>query len=99
TSLAAPAPGFLEAVAEATRKAGALLIFDEIITGFRLHLGGAQAQFGVTPDLACFGKAMANGMPISALVGRAEVMRSVEDVFFSGTFGGEALSLAAAQAT
>ena len=99
TALTAPAPGFLEAVAEATRRAGAVLIFDEIVTGFRLHMGGAQAHYGVTPDLACFGKAMANGMPISALVGRAEVMRSVEDIFFSGTFGGEALSLAAALAT
>jgi len=99
TALTEPAPGFLDAVAEATRRAGAVLIFDEIVTGFRLHMGGAQAHYGVTPDLACFGKAMANGMPISALVGRAEVMRSVEDIFFSGTFGGEALSLAAALAT
>ena len=50
---------------------GALLIFDEVITGFRWSLGGAQARYGVTPDLACFGKAMGNGMPISAVVGRA----------------------------
>lgn len=98
-ALTEPAPGFLQAVAELARKAGAVLVFDEIVTGFRLSLGGAQAHYGVTPDLACFGKAMGNGMPISALVGRAPIMRSVEDVFFSGTFGGEALSLAAARAT
>ena len=74
---------------------GALLVFDEIITGFRVALGGAQAHYGVTPDLACFGKAMGNGMPISAVVGRVDVLREMENVFFSGTFGGEALSLAA----
>jgi glutamate-1-semialdehyde 2,1-aminomutase/spore coat polysaccharide biosynthesis protein SpsF len=78
---------------------GALLIFDEIITGFRWSLGGAQARYGVTPDLACFGKAMGNGMPISAVVGRADIMRLMNDIFYSGTFGGEALSLAAAIAT
>ncbi len=75
------------------------MIFDEIITGFRWSLGGAQAHYGVTPDLACFGKAMGNGMPIAAVVGRADIMRLMEDIFFSGTFGGEALSIAAAIAT
>ena len=75
------------------------MIFDEIITGFRWSLGGAQAYYGVAPDLACFGKAMGNGMPISAVVGRADIMRIMEDIFYSGTFGGEALSLAAAIAT
>lgn len=74
---------------------GALLVFDEVITGFRYALGGAQSLFGVTPDLASFGKAMGNGMPISAVVGRADLMREMEEIFFSGTFGGEALSLAA----
>ena len=69
-------------------------------TGFRLALGGAQERFGVTADLACFSKAVANGMPLSVLTGRADVMRLLEkDVFFFSTFGGEALSLAAAQAT
>ena len=69
-------------------------------TGFRLALGGAQERFGVTADLACFSKAIANGMPLSVLTGRADVMRLLEkDVFFFTTFGGEALSLAAAQAT
>ena len=90
-----PAPGYLGELRELVHTHGALLVFDEIITGFRLDLGGAQAMFGVTPDLACVGKGMANGMPISAIVGRAELMAEMENIFFSGTFGGEALSLAA----
>ena len=94
-----PAPGYLEGVKTAAGEHGALLVFDEIITGFRYALGGAQAHFGVTPDLACFGKGMGNGMPISAVLGRADIMREMEEIFFSGTFGGEALSLAAAIAT
>jgi len=93
-----PAPGFLEAVAEITRHAGALLIFDEIVTGFRVNLGGAQTITGVTPDLATLGKGMANGLPLSAIVGRAKYMALMEDIFFSTTFGGETLSLAAARA-
>ena len=75
---------------------GALLIFDEIVTGFRYAAGGAQEHFGVTPDLAAFGKAMGNGMPIAAVVGRADLMSEMEEIFFSSTFGGETLSLAAA---
>ena len=98
-ALDAPQPGFLEAVREICDRFGVVLVFDEIITGFRIHLGGAQSAFGVTPDLAAFGKAMGNGMPISAIVGRREIMRLMEDIFFSGTFGGETLSLAAAIAT
>jgi len=94
-----PHPGFLEGVRALTARHGALLIFDEVVTGFRLGLGGAQARFGVTPDLACLGKALANGYPLAALVGRARFMRRLEEVFFSFTFGGEALSLAAAAAT
>ncbi len=94
-----PAPGFLQRLRELTTHYGVVLVFDEVITGFRLHLAGAQAHYGVTPDLACFGKAMGNGMPISALVGRAEIMRKIEDIFFSTTFGGEVLSIAAALAT
>jgi glutamate-1-semialdehyde aminotransferase/spore coat polysaccharide biosynthesis protein SpsF (cytidylyltransferase family) len=94
-----PEPGFLEGVRELAHRHGALLIFDEVITGFRMGLGGAQEFFGVEPDLACFGKALANGMPLSAIAGRAEVMRGLDEVFFSFTFGGEAASLAAAQAT
>jgi glutamate-1-semialdehyde-2,1-aminomutase len=94
-----PVPGYLEGVRDLTHRHGALLIFDEIITGFRIHLGGAQAYFGVVPDLAAFGKSMGNGMPIAAIVGRREVMDVFNEVFFSTTFGGEALSLAASLAT
>ncbi len=94
-----PDPGYLQGVKDMAHGHGALLVFDEIITGFRVSLGGAQAHYNVTPDLACFGKAMGNGMPIAAVTGRADVMREMEEVFFSGTFGGEALSLAAAIAT
>jgi glutamate-1-semialdehyde 2,1-aminomutase/spore coat polysaccharide biosynthesis protein SpsF len=90
-----PLPGYLEGLRDITRETGAILIFDEVITGFRFALGGAQELFGVTPDLAAFGKAMGNGMPISAVVGRADIMHKMEEVFYSGTFGGEALSLAA----
>jgi glutamate-1-semialdehyde aminotransferase/spore coat polysaccharide biosynthesis protein SpsF (cytidylyltransferase family) len=99
TNVCEPPPGYLQGLKELTHRHGALLIFDEVITGFRWSIGGAQARYGVTPDLACFGKAMGNGMPISAVVGRADIMRLMEDIFFSGTFGGEALSLAAAIAT
>jgi glutamate-1-semialdehyde-2,1-aminomutase len=94
-----PSPGFLTGVQELCRREGALLVFDEIVTGFRLHLGGAQAHYGITPDLACFGKAMANGLPLSAIVGKAEYMRLFEEVFFSFTFGGETASIAASLAT
>ena len=90
-----PLPGFLEEVKALCHRHGALLVFDEIITGFRFAAGGAQELFGVKPDLAAVGKGLGNGMPISAVVGRADVMRGFEDVFFSGTMGGEALSLAA----
>lgn len=94
-----PKDGFLENVKELTHKNGAVLIFDEIITGFRYCNGGAQEYFGVTPDLATFGKGLANGYPISAVAGQADIMRLMEEVFFSFTFGGETLSLAAAHAT
>jgi glutamate-1-semialdehyde 2,1-aminomutase/spore coat polysaccharide biosynthesis protein SpsF len=90
-----PAPGFLAGVKEVARKHGALLIFDEICTGFHLGLGGAQKLFGVTPDLACFGKAMGNGFPISCVLGRADVMRIFSEIFFSFTFAGEVASMAA----
>lgn len=92
-----PATDYLESVASLAREHGALTIFDEIITGFRLALGGAQERYGVQADLVCFGKALGNGMPISALAGRAEHMDGLEEVFFSGTHGGETLSLAAAR--
>lgn len=91
-----PNPGYLEGVRRMCNENGALLVFDEVITGFRFAPGGAQEMLGVTPDLAAFGKAMGNGMPISAIAGRRDVMQEMENVFFSGTFGGETLSLAAA---
>jgi len=94
-----PGPGFLEGVKEVAHKNGAVLVFDEIITGFRYALGGAQELFGVVPDLAAVGKSMANGYPISAVVGRKELMKEMEEIFFSFTFGGETLSIAAAIAT
>lgn len=94
-----PKAGYLEAVKNLCEKHGTILIFDEIVSGFRVSLGGAQTHFGVTPHLACFGKAMANGFPLSAVVGRRDIMMVFDDIFFSGTFGGEALSLAACQAT
>lgn len=95
----APAAGFLEGVRALAHREGALLIFDEIVTGFRLALGGAQEMLGVVPDLSCFGKGMGNGFPIAAVVGRRELMEVFDSVFFSFTFGGEAASLAAALAT
>lgn len=98
-NVAFPKDDFLQQVADLTRAHGALFIFDETITGFRFHIGGAQTLFGVTPDLSTFGKGMANGYPVSAIVGRAEIMNTMEEIFFSGTFGGETLSLAAAKAT
>lgn len=95
-----PAPGYLQAVRELATKYGVLLIFDEVVTGFRLALGGAQAHYGVTPDLSAFGKGIANGMPLSVVVGRADVMRLIDEgAFISLTFGGETLSLAAALVT
>lgn len=94
-----PKDGFLQSVKDVCHKNGALLIFDETVTGFRYSLGGAQELFNVIPDLATFGKGMANGYPISAVVGRADIMKMMEEVFFSFTFGGETLSLAASLAT
>ncbi|MDP4013841.1 MAG: aminotransferase class III-fold pyridoxal phosphate-dependent enzyme [Candidatus Nanopelagicales bacterium] len=93
-----PAPGFLEGVRDACAARGVVLIFDETITGFRFSNGGAQQAFGVEPDLATFGKGLANGMPLSAIAGRRGLMMGMEEIFFSGTFGGETLSLAAAAA-
>lgn len=95
-----PKDNFLERIQEICLKNGTLLIFDEMWTGFRLALGGAQEYFGIKPDLACYSKAIANGMPVSVLTGRNDIMKLLEkDVFFFTTFGGEALSLAAIKAT
>lgn len=98
-NVAEPQLDFLDAVARLTRQHGALLVFDETITGFRYANGGAQEYFGITPDLATFGKGLANGYPVSAVVGRREFMKQMEEIFFSFTFGGETLSLAASVAT
>ncbi len=94
-----PLPGYLEEVKNITHKNGALLIFDEIVTGFRLSNGGAQEIYDVIPDLATFGKGLANGYPLSAITGKKEYMCLFEEVFFSFTFGGDTISLAAAMAT
>ena len=97
--LEAPQEGFLEKVKELCHQKASVLIFDEVVTGYRFALGGAQSFFNVIPDLSCFGKAMANGMPISALVGRRELMMTLNETFFSTTFGGELLSITAAIST
>lgn len=96
----APREDFLKKLRDVCTEFGVVLIFDEMWTGFRIAAGGAQEYFGVDADLACFSKAIANGMPLSVLTGRHEIMRLLEkEVFFFTTFGGEALSLAAAKAT
>ncbi len=96
----APENNFLQDLRRVCSENGTILIFDEMWTGFRVSLGGAQEYFGVDADLACFSKAVANGMPISILTGKKEIMKVLDkDVFFYTTFGGEALSLAAAKAT
>jgi glutamate-1-semialdehyde 2,1-aminomutase len=96
----APKPDYLQQLAEVCKANGTLLIFDEMWTGFRIALGGAQEYFDVKPDLAVYSKACANGMPIALLTGRADVMELFNhDVFSYTTFGGEALSLAACVAT
>ncbi|MBS4035716.1 MAG: aminotransferase class III-fold pyridoxal phosphate-dependent enzyme [Ignavibacterium sp.] len=95
-----PKNNFLKELRDVCTANGTLLIFDEMWTGFRIAVGGAQEYFGIKADLACFSKAVANGMPLAILTGRKDVMSLLEkDVFFFTTFGGEALSLAAAKAT
>jgi glutamate-1-semialdehyde 2,1-aminomutase len=97
----APNPGYLAGVHMLCRQHGCLLIFDEVITGFRLAPGGAQEYFGITPDLAIFGKAIAGGFPLSCLAGRAEVMDRISrgEVGHSGTFNSNPVVMAAAAAT
>jgi glutamate-1-semialdehyde 2,1-aminomutase len=92
-----PEPGFLETIREACTAAGTVLIFDEVITGFRHAPGGAQERFGVTPDLTTLGKAIGNGFPLSVLCGRADIMDRLGpkgDVLFAGTFAGHTLNVA-----
>ena len=95
----APEPGFLESVRDLAHERGAVLVFDEVITGFRVALGGAQEFTGVTPDLATFAKAMSNGYPLAAVCGRREVMETVSSMFISSTYWSEATGLAAGLAT
>ena len=97
-----PKPGFLQALRDITARYGALLIFDEVITGFRLALGGAQAFYGVRPDLTTFGKIVGGGMPAAVYGGREDVMRSVAPdgkVYQAGTLSGNPLATAAGLAT
>lgn len=91
-----PAEGFLEGVQRLAHKAGALFILDETVTGFRCHRGGATARYGLSPDLIVLGKALGNGWPIAAVLGKWDVMREGA-IPISGTFGGEAVSLAVAR--
>jgi glutamate-1-semialdehyde 2,1-aminomutase len=97
-NLVAPAPGFLEGLRRECDRVGALLIFDEVITGFRLALGGAEAAFGVTPDLWCFGKVIGGGLPVGAFAGRREVFAQLAPlgpVYQAGTLSGNPLATAA----
>lgn len=86
-------------IAELVQSCGALLVFDEVVSGFRVSVGGMQEVWGVTPDLACYGKGIANGMPLSVLAGREKWMRHIAAINYSLTFGLEAVSMAAAIAT
>lgn len=95
-----PKDNFLQKIREICDERGIVLIFDEMWTGFRMAVGGAQQYFGIDADIAVFSKAVANGMPISLITGKKEIMKLLEsEVFFYTTFGGEALSLAAVKAT
>lgn len=95
-----PEPEFLEGLQRIPRERGALLIFDEVITGFRMAPGGAQQQFGIVPDMATFGKAVAGGITLSAFAGRKDLMESMlSGVAYGGTFNGNPIGMAAAVAT
>lgn len=91
---------YLQAVVDTAHKHGAVAIFDEVVSGFHYAMAGAQEYYGVTPDMASFGKGCANGMPLSFVAGKREIIRLIEEgVFISNTFGGDALSFAGALAT
>ena len=97
-----PQPGFLETLREVTQGDGSLLIFDEVITGFRVALGGAQARYGITPDLTTLGKIIGGGLPVGALGGRADIMDRLAplgDIYQAGTLSGNPLAVAAGIAT
>jgi Glutamate-1-semialdehyde aminotransferase len=95
-----PEPGYLEAMRELTAKHGVLLVFDEVITGFRIAFGGAQGHYGITPDLSTFAKGMGGGFPVAALGGRKDVMALVADgtVSMAGTYSANGIAVAAANA-
>jgi glutamate-1-semialdehyde 2,1-aminomutase len=95
----APNPGFLEGVRDIATRIGAVLIFDEVTSGFRINMGGIHLKFGVRPDMAIFGKALGNGFPISAVIGRREVMEAAQSTFISSTMWTERLGFSAALAT
>jgi len=93
-----PGPGYLESLREVTKANGSLLIFDEVMTGFRLAKGGAQERFGITPDLSCFGKVIGGGLPVGAFGGGAEIMdclAPVGPVYQAGTLSGNPIAMAA----
>ena len=95
-----PLPGYLEAVREACTRTATILVFDEVITGFRVGSGGAQQHFGVTPDMATFAKAIANGFPVAAIAGRADLLDELaKGVMHGGTYNGQAITMAATVAT
>jgi len=96
-----PQPGFLQSLRQLADRFDVLLIFDEVITGFRVALGGAEALYGITPDLAVFGKAVAGGFPLSVIAGKDTLIREVDRgrVVHAGTFNGNPIVLAAALAT
>ena len=93
-----PKNNFLKKVKKIAKDNGSILIFDEVVTGFRYALGGAQEFLNVRADITTFGKGMANGMPLAAITGKQEIMQKFADIFYSTTYGGEALSLAACSA-
>lgn len=94
-----PAPGFLEAIRQATRSCGALLVFDEITVGWRLHFGGVHMKYGVEPDMAIFAKAISNGFPMGAVIGALEAMKGAHQSFISSTYWTESVGPVAALAT
>jgi glutamate-1-semialdehyde 2,1-aminomutase len=96
---ASPEPGFLEGIRDIATRIGAVLIFDEVTSGFRVNMGGIHLTLGINPDIAVFGKALGNGFPISAVVGCREVMEHAQDTFISSTFWTERIGFAAALAT
>ena len=98
-SIELPKKKFLQEVKKICKKNNTILIFDEICTGFRVSLGGAQKLYNIVPDISTFGKAIGNGYPISAVVGKKKIMKNMDKIFYSGTFGGETISLEACMAT